>query len=180
MTREAISLSGGCTCGSIRYRLTATPMFVHCCHCTWCQRETGGAFAINALIEADRVEILNGKPETIDTPTNSGQVQKISRCPTCHVAVWSAYAYAGIGDLVRFIRVGTLDDPSAAPPDIHIFTSTKQSWVRLPDGVPAVEAYYSAKDMWPQGSLNRRAKLFDAKTVEQAKKKNDGLGEPRT
>lgn len=175
MTRETTDLSGGCTCGSIRYRLRCAPMFVHCCHCTWCQRETGSAFAINALIEADHLEILSGQPETIDTPTNSGQVQKISRCPSCQVAVWSAYAYAGIGELVRFVRAGTLDDPAAAPPDIHIFTSTKQSWVRLPDDVPAVEAYYSAKDMWPQASLDRRANLFAVKAAER-RRSSDRIG----
>jgi hypothetical protein len=148
---------GGCTCGAVRYRMTSTPMFVHCCHCTWCQRETGTAFALNAMIEADRVELLKGQVETVNTPSNSGKGQKITRCPTCRIALWSNYA--GAGDAVRFVRVGTLDEPERVPPDIHIFTSTKQPWVVLPAKMPAVPEYYKASEYWPKESLERRAAL---------------------
>jgi len=129
-------LEGGCTCKAIRYRVTTAPLFVHCCHCRWCQRETGTAFALNALVESDRVELLRGRPEAVDTPSNSGEGQKIVRCPTCRIAVWSHYA--GGGDAIRFVRVGTLDDPDALPPDIHIFTASKQPWVVIPPGAAAV------------------------------------------
>jgi hypothetical protein len=149
---------GGCTCRQIRYRMTSKPMFVHCCHCRWCQRETGTAFALNAMIEADRVELLSGTPEAINTPSNSGKGQLITRCPTCKVALWSNYG--GAGDLVRFVRVGSLDNPDAFPPDIHIFTMSKQPWVVLPDGVPVVHEYYETKKMWPEESLARRKALF--------------------
>jgi hypothetical protein len=148
---------GGCTCRAVRYRLTSKPLFVHCCHCTWCQRETGTAFALNAMIEADRVQIIQGEVEIIDTPSNSGKGQKISRCPRCRVAVWSNYS--GGGDAVRFVRVGTLDDPGRFPPDIHIFTSTKLPWVVLPAGMPAVPEFYKASEIWPQESLARREAL---------------------
>lgn len=147
---------GHCTCGEIRYEVTTKPLFVHCCHCTWCQRESGSAFALNALIEADRVRLLTGKPEVVNTPSNSGKGQKISRCPTCRVAVWSNY---GGHETVRFIRVGTLDDPNAMPPDIHIFTSTKQSWVILDPATPAVAEYYASSKLWPAQSLARRKAL---------------------
>jgi hypothetical protein len=152
---------GGCTCRTIRYRLKSRPLFVNCCHCTWCQRETGSAFAINAMIEADRVELLAGEPECVNTPSNSGKGQKIWRCPKCRVAVWSNYA--GAGDAVRFVRVGTLDEPGRVPPNIHIFTTTRQPWVALPPGIPAVDEYYKAAEYWPQESLERRAKLFPKK-----------------
>jgi hypothetical protein len=149
---------GHCTCRFVRYRMTTRPLFVNCCHCTWCQRETGAAFALNAMIEADRVEILEGRPEAVDTPSNSGSGQKIWRCPKCRVALWSNYG--GGGDLVRFVRVGTLADPNLCPPDIHIFTSTKQAWVVLPPGTPAVEEYYDRKKYWPAESNARRDVLF--------------------
>jgi len=145
---------GGCTCRDVRYRLTSAPMFVHCCHCRWCQRETGTAFALNALIEADRVELLCGHAEVVDTPSNSGKGQKISRCPRCRIALWSNYG--GGGDAIRFVRVGTLDDPDRCPPDIHIFTMSKQPWVVLPAGALAVGEYYKSADVWPQASLDRR------------------------
>jgi len=148
---------GGCTCRSIRYRMTSRPLFVNCCHCRWCQRETGSAFAINAMIEADRVVLLSGEVDVVDTPSASGKGQKIARCPHCRVAVWSNYG--GGGDLVRFVRVGTLDEPDRLPPDVHIFTSTKQPWVVLPSGTPVVAEYYKASELWPKESLERRAAL---------------------
>ncbi|MBN9538789.1 MAG: GFA family protein [Alphaproteobacteria bacterium] len=128
-------------------------MFVHCCHCRWCQRETGGAFVLNAMIEADRVEPLSGEVDVVDTPSNSGRGQKISRCPKCRVAVWSNYA--GAGPAIRFVRVGTLDEPDHLPPDIHIFTESKQPWVVLPSGVPAMPEYYDPRQMWPKASQDR-------------------------
>jgi hypothetical protein len=155
---EAGTYEGGCTCRAVRYRMTSAPLFVHCCHCRWCQRETGASFALNAMIEADRVVLLQGAPEVINTPSNSGKGQKISRCPVCHVAVWSNYA--GAGEAVRFVRVGTLDEPDRLPPDIHIFTASKQPWVVLPPNIPAVAEYYDREKYWPASSLERRRALL--------------------
>lgn len=151
---------GGCTCRAVRYRMIGTPLFVHCCHCRWCQRETGAAFALNAMIESGRVVQLHGILEVINTPSNSGKGQKISRCPVCHIALWSNYA--GAGDAIRFVRVGTLDEPDRLPPDIHIFTSSKQPWVVLPGNTPTVAEYYDRNVYWPKASLERRALLLAA------------------
>jgi hypothetical protein len=155
MASETEIFEGGCTCRHVRYRMMSRPMFVHCCHCRWCQRETGTAFALNAMIEADRVELLSGEVELVDTPSNSGKGQRIWRCPICRIAVWSNYA--GAGDGIRFVRVGTLDEPDRLPPDIHIFTMSKQPWVILPEGVPAVREYYNPREMWPKASQQRFA-----------------------
>src|SRR5271154_6227265 len=152
---------GGCTCREVRYAMLARPMFVHCCHCTWCQRETGASFALNALVESDRVEVTRGTPELVETPSNSGKGQVIARCPKCHVALWSNYG--GIGDIFRFVRVGTLDDASGFPPDIHIFTASKQPWVVIPDGMRAVPEYYKSSELWPKESLERRAAVLARK-----------------
>lgn len=156
-------LDGGCTCRQVLYRMTTRPLFVHCCHCRWCQRETGTAFAQNALIESDRVETLRGETIAIVTPSNSGRGQKIVRCPDCHVALWSHYA--GAGDALKFVRVGTLDDPDRLPPDIHIFTASRQPWFVLPANVPAVPEYYDSRQYWPAASLERRRGLISAKTT---------------
>lgn len=156
--QEDRTFDGRCTCGAVRYRMSCEPLFVHCCHCRWCQRETGASFALNALIEADRVVLLQGEPESVMTPSNSGNGQKIVRCPDCRVALWSHYA--GAGDAVCFIRVGTLEEPDRLPPDIHIFTSSKQPWVVLPPGIPAVAEYYDRKQYWPEESLARRRALL--------------------
>lgn len=153
-TDQSTIYDGGCTCGAVRYRMTGAPIFVHCCHCRSCQRETGSAFAVNALIEADRVALLEGAPELVDTPSESGAGQKIFRCPHCWIAVWSNYAMA-VGDRIRFVRVGTLDDPGGIAPDIHIFTRSKVPWLVLPDGVPIMDEYYDRQTVWPAESLAR-------------------------
>jgi hypothetical protein len=154
MTEESSQqLDGGCTCGAVRYRLTSSPLIVHCCHCRWCQRETGSAFVINALIETERAPLLRGSPDVLDTPSESGRGQEIARCPNCRVAVWSHYA--GLGEAVRFVRVGTLDEPDRLQPDIHIFTMSKLPWVVIAPGVPMVHEYYSLADYWPPASLDR-------------------------
>ncbi len=142
---------GGCACGAVRYRLAAEPLFVHCCHCLNCQRQTGSAFVVNLLIEADRVELLGDLPEPVDVPRDDGSVQRIFRCPDCQVAVFSEYSRPE----VRFVRGGTLDDPTGIEPDVHIYTRSKVGWVTIPEGAPAFDAYYDTEELWPADSLRR-------------------------
>lgn len=153
MDTPTTSFDGGCTCRRVRYRLSSPPLVVHCCHCRWCQRESGASFALNAMIESDRVVHLADEPEVVHTPSASGAGQQIARCPTCRVAVWSHYA--GTGPLTCFVRVGTLDEPDHLPPDLHVFTESKQPWVVLPPGAVAFPAYYDRKVHWSAGSLAR-------------------------
>jgi hypothetical protein len=155
---DLFTAEGGCDCRRVRYRMESRPLFVHCCHCRWCQRESGASFALNAMIEADRVTHLAGEPELVLTPSESGAGQTIARCPTSKVAVWSNYS--GAGPLVRFVRVGTLDQPDRLPPDIHIFTASTQPWVVLPPGALAVPEYYDRETCWPPDSLARRRALL--------------------
>jgi hypothetical protein len=149
---------GGCDCRAVRYRLESAPLVVHCCHCRWCQRETGASFALNAMIETDRLTRLGGAPQLVKTPTHSGKGQDIARCPTCWVALWSHYS--GAGPILAFVRVGTLDEPDALSPDIHIYTESKQPWAVLPSGTPAVPAYYDREEYWSSESLERRRALL--------------------
>jgi hypothetical protein len=146
-----VEREGGCTCGAIRYRLASEPLFVHCCHCLNCQRQTGSAFVINLLIEADRVELLSGEPQPVDVPRDDGSRQRIYRCPSCQVAVYSEYGWPQL----LFVRGGTLDEPAAVAPDVHIYTRSKLPWITIPDGVPAVDVYYDSKKLWPAASLER-------------------------
>ena len=151
----SVKREGGCACGSVRYRLASDPLFVHCCHCLNCQRQTGSAFVINLLIEADRVQLLAGEPQPIAVPREGGKKQKIWRCPTCQIALFSEYG----GPQVRFVRAGTLDDPGSVAPDVHIFTRSKLPWVTLPDSVPAFDVYYDMQKLWPAASLERVSAL---------------------
>ena len=155
-----MKFKGGCDCKLIRYEMQKRPMIVHACHCTWCQRETGSAFAWNGMIESSEL-LVEGQPEIIDTPSASGKGQKIHRCPRCKIAVWSNYS--GGGDKLSFIRIGSLDNPSEFPPDAHIFISTKQSWVAIPESVPAFQEFYDRNKVWNPDSLERLAVLFPNK-----------------
>ena len=159
-TDEPTVFEGGCDCGQVRYRMSASPLYVHCCHCRWCQRETGASFALNAMIEADRVCLLTGTPDTVHTPSDSGIGQDIVRCPTCRIALWSHYG--GAGPLLSFVRVGTLDEPDRWPPDIHIFTRSRQPWLVLPAGANQVDEYYEREQQWPAASLARWQQLLPA------------------
>jgi hypothetical protein len=153
-------LDGGCDCREVRYRMATPPLVVHCCHCRWCQRESGASFALNAMIESERVTLLAGAPEMIDTPSASGAGQQIARCPRCRIALWSHYA--GAGPVVSFVRVGTLDAPDHLPPDVHIFTASKQPWVVIPPGAPAFAEYYERERVWSVESLMRRQAVLPA------------------
>jgi len=119
--------TGGCSCGAVRYRLTSEPLIVHCCHCLNCQRQTGSAFVLNLIIEADRVELLAGEPVAVDAPRDDGSAQPIYRCPACQVALYSVY---GSGKAF-FVRGGTLDEPRSLAPDVHIFFWPEASLARI-------------------------------------------------
>jgi len=151
-------MEGRCTCGEIRYRLTDRPLFTHCCHCTWCQRETGSAFVLNAMIESACIEVHHGATEAVLTPSASGKGQVIHRCPRCRVALWSHYA--GAGELIAFVRVGTLEEAAKLPPDIHIFTETRLPWVVIPEGVPVMKEFYRRSEQWPDWAIARRDKAL--------------------
>ena len=154
---------GHCACGAIRYRLTDEPMFVHCCHCLNCQRQTGSAFVINLLIESDRVELLSGAAETVAVPRDDGSEQAVTRCPECCVAVWSNYGWPELA----FVRGGTLEEPASIAPDVHIYTRSKLPWLALPEGVPAFEGYYDSSTLWPAASLERIAAVKRARAAAQ-------------
>ena len=151
------AFDGRCACGDVRFRMTAAPLFVHACHCTECRRLTGSAFALNALIEADRVQPLAGKPEPVAVNGTSGRPQTIFRCPRCRVALWSHYP--GAGPQVCFVRIGTLDEPGRLEPDIHIYTSSRLPWLTLPQGARAVPEYYDMRELWPTESQERWRRL---------------------
>ncbi|MFO0595328.1 MAG: GFA family protein [Myxococcaceae bacterium] len=151
------TFEGGCSCGAVRYRLESAPMFVHCCHCTLCQRQTGSAFVVNGLIETARLTVLRGSPVATSMPTESGRPHDIYRCGACQVAVWSDY---GRRPALRFVRLCTLDAPGRFAPDAHIFVRSKLPWVRLPEGARAFEVFYDLEQEWPEESKTRRRAIL--------------------
>ncbi len=155
MTQDFEPCEGGCTCGHVRYRVADTPLIVHACHCRWCQRQTGGPHVINALFEANLVELIAGEVENITVPSPSGEGQIIARCPKCKVAVWSNYHFGGMRERIRFLRTGTLDNPDLMPPDVHIYTSTRMPWYVIPEDHYAVEEFYDGATTWSAESMAR-------------------------
>lgn len=157
--------SGQCFCGAVRFRMHGAPMFVHCCHCRDCQRQSGSAFAVNGLIEAERVDLLEGEPVATRMATESGYPHDIYRCPSCQSALWSDY---GGRTWLRFLRMATLDDPSAFAPDVHIYTRSKVAWLSLPEDTPAFDAYYDVRAQWPAESQARYKAAKDRAARETA------------
>ncbi|HEY2034673.1 MAG TPA: GFA family protein [Rhizomicrobium sp.] len=150
---EGDGLRASCFCGAVAFKLTAAPMFVHCCHCTDCQVQTGGAFAINAIIEAEHVRVTKGAPVAVTLPADSGRPHDVYKCAECQTALWSDY---GRRKVMLFVRVSTLKRPHNIVPDVHIFTRSKVPWVGLPDDVRQFEEYYSTTKEWPADALARR------------------------
>ncbi|WP_374347569.1 GFA family protein [Chitinimonas sp.] len=152
---EAEAVDGGCACGALRYRMQRQPLFVHCCHCTRCQRETGGPFAHHAVLERKALLILCGQPERALVPTDSGRKHWVFRCPLCHGAMWNEHGSRS--PVLCYIRVGTLDQPAQFPPQAHIYCRSRQPWVTLDPAIPTFSAYYDAAKIWPAESLARYA-----------------------
>lgn len=100
----------GAARGSGSLPLTSDPLFTHGCHCLNCQQQTGTALVINLLIETDRVQLLAGDQQPVEAPPDDGSTQRIFRCPTCQVAVYTQYGRPGL----RLVRGGTLDQPLRA------------------------------------------------------------------
>jgi hypothetical protein len=155
MSREPHT--GQCACGQTRFRLVVGPMFTHCCHCSQCQRLTGSAFVLNAIIENDNIELLSGEVILTPGPSESGRAHDIYRCGNCMTAVWSDY---GGRSNYRFVRVGILDDPSAITPDAHIYTRSKLDWVIIPPDQRAFETEYILEQEWTPRQLERRARAI--------------------
>ena len=159
-------VKGGCACGDVRYQVMRDPFIVHGCHCRMCQRLSGGAFAINALVEAKKVKLLSGTPERVEMDTPSGKGQTILRCSRCKVAVWSHYYMGGIREGICFVRVGTLDNPDLMPPDVHIYTTTRQSWLTLPEDAHVVDIFYDFNSTWSaEDNAWRKAQLSRVRAV---------------
>ena len=150
-------LEGRCKCGSLTYTMKKRPMIVHCCHCSECQTLTGSAFVLNAIIESDLVEV-DGKTAEVTLPTPSGHGQIVTRCADCATTIYSAYL-SRKGKL-RYVRVGTLDNPGDCPPDMHIFISSKLPWVTLSDEVPVYENFYDMPGAWPEEAQERWKQVF--------------------
>jgi hypothetical protein len=147
---------GGCACGAVRYVMNATPILSYACHCTDCQHLTGSAFILSAWIEKTEVELLSGDLTACKLSTGE-HGSTVHFCPRCGTSIWTEYSPG-----FWFVRLTTLDNQTAYPPDMHIFTRSKQPWLNLSDAVPVFENYYDRETDWPAEKLARYRAVAEA------------------
>lgn len=167
-TQPFTPLTGHCVCKTVTYALTAPPMITHCCHCTYCQLETGSAFALNTVVESYNFTITSSLPPLFaNRPSPSapdGSQHLVAYCPNraCNTDIFSYY---GANKATVYVKAGTLDHESRrrVRPDVHIFASSKVDWIDLrgevDKGVPVYEEFYDREDVWANESLVRLERL---------------------
>lgn len=125
-----LPLTGGCQCGGLRYEVRAEPLSVYVCHCTECQRQSGSAFAMSAVVPRPALVYLSGRPKRCSRKADSGNTIDGDFCPDCGVRLAH---YPSANDKVAILKPGTLDDTRWLVPVGHIWTRSAQAWVTIPD-----------------------------------------------
>jgi len=131
-----MAITGSCLCGDIQYELSSAPSISGVCHCKNCQRQAGSAFSTLAGIPKAEFRFTKGEPKLYqDSDTDSGNTVERYFCGRCGSPIYSA-----IPDQpdTLFLKTGTLDDTSGFQPQFHVWCDSKQSWVQLEKGVPAI------------------------------------------
>ena len=106
------------------------------CHCRDCQKLSVSAFSMTMMVRREDLEIVRGELAAFDRPAASGNVARCYFCPTCSNRIY--HENPAKPELVR-LKPGTLDDTDIIQPDMHVWTSSKQAWVKLPDDMPCHE-----------------------------------------
>jgi hypothetical protein len=128
---------GGCVCGAVRYRVKAKPQAGLVCHCNWCQRRSGSAFAFVAYFNEGDVEFLRGRMTAYEHRSDeTGRWLKIEFCPVCGTPVSHT---TELRPGLRGISAGTLDERDWFPIDRHIWSRSARPWVAIPEGVDVYE-----------------------------------------
>lgn len=131
-----MSRSGGCLCGKVRYALAGEPLATVICHCTNCQKQSGGAFSVN-LIATEKDLSIEGALRTFDDAGDSGNAVHRRFCPDCGSPIISALA-ASPG--IVALKAGTLDDPSGLSPQMQVWCDSRQDWVAFAADMPGFPA----------------------------------------
>jgi hypothetical protein len=122
-------LEGGCACGAIRYRTGDPPRDCGYCHCRICQRTGGAPCLVFASFRRASVAWSGDAPRVY----RSSPVGERWFCGSCGTQV-AMYDHRAPGDVE--LAVATLDDPAAAPPGFHIWTSSQVPWFEIRDDLP--------------------------------------------
>lgn len=156
-TKPFPAITGGCHCAAVRYRILTAPLFCYACHCIDCQKDTGSAFALHAVIEAFNIKVISEtRPKLltlIQDPSKPQAKSRHSLCPKCGTVLWGndpQWDHA-----VSNVRIGTLDFPGIMEPDMHMFVGSKLGWIDLPKDAKTSRRGFDYKTTWPKSSLKR-------------------------
>ncbi len=132
----ATKFTGGCQCGNIRYEVVGIPKQLVVCHCTDCQRQSGSAFGMTLVVNEADFRLTQGEPKTFASKSHTGRAKLGAFCPECGTRIYHKPEWRK-GTVS--VKPGTLDDTRWLKPDMHLWTSSKQTWVTIPEGVKAYE-----------------------------------------
>jgi hypothetical protein len=128
--------TGRCNCGAVRYTLASSPLTVAACHCTQCRRQSGAAYSVNLIVRASAMEVVGDLASWEDSDTESGAPLSREHCGKCGSPIRSV---PSASPKLIAVKSGTLDDPSAFAPAMHIWVQSKLPWVTIPDGIPTFQ-----------------------------------------
>ena len=128
--------SGGCQCGAIRYDILGAPELLLACHCTDCQRQSGSAFGMTLVVSEEDFQLTKGDVKTYSLKSAAGRPKLGAFCPNCGTRIYHKPEWRK--GMVS-VKPGTLDDTSGLKPTLHLWTSSKQPWITISEGVEAYE-----------------------------------------
>ena len=127
---------GGCQCGGIRYQIEGDPIALAICHCTDCQQQSGSAFGMSLIVPQAAFRVTLGEPRSFTKQADSGNETKCFFCGDCGVRIYHSPSAMGT---TYNVKPGTLDERSWLRPSVEVWTSSKQPWVAVPEGLRAFE-----------------------------------------
>lgn len=123
------SFEGGCHCGAIRYRITASPIDTGYCHCLDCQKTSGAPVLAWAVFPMADTEVIGGPPKVYESSHHGRR----HFCPACGSQLF--FTHEDAKDMIS-LNIGGLDDATKIAPRVHIWTDRQIPWFQLDDDLP--------------------------------------------
>jgi len=130
-----MGFSGGCLCGSVRYKVSSDPSFVLNCHCEDCRRSTGSVYGTNVFVDEDKVHITGEVSLYVHTADSGNEMTK-RFCPNCGTLLFGNSS--GRQNSVS-IRAGTIDQFDLIKPQMNVFVAKKIESTPINDSLPRSE-----------------------------------------
>ena len=134
---EVKAYEGGCLCGAVRYRATASPVRGVMCHCPQCKKHSGAPALSFVHFPARSFSWTLGAP----TLYQSSQFAQRGFCANCGSTL--SMHEEVLADRM-LIAVGSLDEPGRVHIDDHVWTKDQLAWFKIDDGLPRFDTNSSA------------------------------------